>query len=254
MEIQVSTQGAPVDSQLTVPDTKKRDRHVTEASYATEQPSTEVSLSAPSRLIQELDNTSDAMDKILFNHLDKTQKAQLQEIYTELDRAFDQGGHSPENDKKIDALFERAHQIFGTSLDKLSMDEHKQLDQLNNKLIDLESNLAMAEQGELTLPTATFSPIQQQAPGSNPTAEVAANTGISAPAKKNKTEKALSVAELNALSAVELNKLPAHQLKKLNTNQLNKLNASQLSLLPSSALQKLSPTTLAKLPKHLVPE
>lgn len=197
--------------------------------------SVELSLSAPGRLTQELDQTSMEIDQILSSHLSTEQKKELNNIYQKLDKAFESDDGSANAEHKIENLFEQAHKILETSVDKLSTSEKKQVDTLINKMDSLEHKLAGFEQHEFSAPMQVSSGQAQR--------HEANESNIVAPAK---TKKTLSVAELNALSAAELNKLPAHLLKKLNAQQLNKLNASQLNLLPENLLSKLTPSNLAK--------
>lgn len=203
-----------------------------EASNPASSQSVALSLSNAGMLTQELDKTSQEIDQVLMRHLSPEQKKELNNIYQKLDKEFESSNLS---EKKIENLFEQAHKILDTSVDKLSSNERKQVDSLVNKMDQLEGQLAGAEQlefgGSVSI-SGGREPAQEQEVGS------AGGAG--------KKKKALTVAELNALSAAELNKLPAHLLKKLNVQQLNKLNASQLNQLPENLLSKLTPANLAK--------
>ena len=190
---------------------------------------------AAGKLTQELDQTSMEIDQILSSHLSKEQKKELTNIYQKLDKAFDSDDGSAQSERKIENLFEQAHKILETSVDKLSATETKQVDALINKMDYLEHKLAGFEQHAVSGSRPVPSEQEQRY-------DAEANI-MTTPTNKKKT---LSVAELNALSATELNKLPAHLLKKLNAQQLNKLNASQLNLLPDNLLNKLTPSNLAK--------
>lgn len=197
--------------------------------------SVELSLSAAGKLTQELDQTSMEIDQILSSHLSTEQKKELSSIYQKLDKAFDSDDGSAHSERKIENLFEQAHKILETSVDKLSATETQKVDTLINKMDSLEHKLAGFEQHEFS------AAIQVSNEQSQRYEAEASNIGTS-----TKKKKALSVAELNALSAAELNKLPPHLLKKLNAQQLNKLNASQLNLLPENLLNKLTPSNLSK--------
>ena len=197
--------------------------------------SVELYLSTEGKLTQELDQTSMKIDQILSSYLSTEQKKELTNIYQKLDKAFDSSDGSAYSEQKIEHLFEQAHEILETSVDKLSPTETKQVDTLINKMDYLEHKLAGFEQHAFSGSSPVSNDQRQRY-------EAEANI-MATPTNKKKT---LSVAELNALSAAELNKLPAHLLKKLNAQQLNKLNASQLNLLPDNLLNKLTPSNLAK--------
>ena len=197
--------------------------------------SVELSLSKVGKLTQQLDQTSMEIDNILASHLSNEQQKSLNDIYQKLDKAFEADSGSPGQEQKIENLFEQAHNILETSVDKLSTREREQVDSLVNKMDYLEQKLSNVEQADVSGLINISGSVQQQNDSEVNVAEM--------PTKKKKT---LSVAELNALSAAELNKLPPHLLKRLNAQQLNKLNASQLSLLPENLLSKLTPSNLAK--------
>lgn len=203
---------------------------------STQLPSVELSLSNAGKLTQQLDQTSMEIDQILSSHLSPEQKKALNTIYQKLDNAFGSYDDSANSETKIENLFEQAHQILETSVDKLSATEKHQVDVMVNKMDYLEHQLAQVEQDQ----SAGSIPIS----GRQEQGHEIGVTGVGAPAKKKKS---LSVAELNALSAAELNKLPPDMLKKLNAQQLNKLNISQLNLLPENLLSKLTSSNLAKI-------
>lgn len=211
----------------------------TEVKVPSFAPSSELALSNAGKLTQDLDKTSQEIDQILAKHLSPEQKKELNAIYQKLEKEFESGNGSASSEKKIENLFEQAHNILDSSVDKLSTNERKQVDGLVEKMDGLENQLSALEEAEFG-GGAGYSGGGAREQGQGQDVEVGSAQG------SGKKKKNLSVAELNSLSAAELNKLPAHLLKKLNAQQLNKLNASQLNLLPENLLSKLNPSNLAK--------
>jgi hypothetical protein len=208
-----------------------------------------VQISSEGKLTQAIDEASDKIDNILEKHLTNDQKKNLDDIYKKLDSLFESDNLSQKQENTVEALFEQAHQIYNTSIEKLSGSEHKTIDKLASKMENLSAQLAQYENNS---PSAS----KQANDSSNPKNSEAASKAITgsgselsdvAASKKKSKKKALTVAQLNALSVAELNKLPPSELKKLNAKQLNKLNANLLNTLALPQLKQLSSGNIGKL-------
>lgn len=206
-----------------------------------------VLISSQGKLVQEIDETSNKIDNILEKHLSKDQKAELDSIYKKLDGILDKDNLTREQEDSVSKSFEKIHNIYESSVDKLSNDEHETVEKLSKTINTLTAKLDAYDDGKANQDMPTQSVRDKDA--SYASVEIGGkNTFTEAFASKKKTnKKALTVAQLNALSVAELNKLPRNQLKKLNSKQLNKLNADLLNSLSLPQLKQLSSANVAKL-------
>ena len=75
-------------------------------------------------LTQEIEITSDEIDRILEQHLTPEQKKELSTIYEKRDKLFDKDNLSKLQESFAKGLNEQAHNILETSIDKLSDEEY----------------------------------------------------------------------------------------------------------------------------------
>lgn len=185
-----------------------------------------LSLSTEGKLSQEIDATSDEIDQILERHLTPDQKKDIESIYKKLDELFEKDKLTIKEESLAESLFEKVHNTLETSIEKLSDEEHVNVDELAKKMVTLTLKLENVENSTFSI---TFD---------NKKNHLFADMEHEAQISK----KTLTVAELNDLPTNELNKLPANQLRKLNEKQLNRLNSAQLNGLAVAQLKKLSPS------------
>jgi hypothetical protein len=237
--MQISNENPPQNNAIsrtsTPPSTeiKKKELEVT-ATKSNSAAKSELNLSSQGKLTQEIDEISSSIDDVLLKHVTPEQKEQLGNIYKALDTLFEKDNLMNKEEKSVNSLFEKAHAVLDSSVEKLTKTERENVAKLTNKMDELTTQLTNSiPEPENGTPSA------QLEGGLNKTEFL----GI----QQRDSKKVLTVAQLNSLSVVELNKLPVTQLKKLNSQQLNKLNPSQLNNLALTQLKQLNASNIDKL-------